>query len=108
MTPTTIIPTFQYHDANKAVIWPCEVFGFQPKMVFKDDDENVQHAELLFNNGMIMIGPRSETPFGKLIKTPTELNGAVNNCIYVVVEDADAHYQKAIAGGAGIVLELVE
>ena len=39
-----IIPTMQYHDANKAVIWLCEVFGFQPKMVYKDDDENVQHA----------------------------------------------------------------
>lgn len=107
MTPTNIIPTFQYHDANKAVIWLCEVFGFQPKTVFKDDAENVAHAELLFKNGMIMIGPRSDTPFGKLIKTPKEI-GAANNCIYVVVEDADAHYQKAINGGAEIVLELVE
>ena len=106
--PAVLIPTMQYHDANKAVIWLCEVFGFQPKMVYKDDAENVQHAELVFNNGMIMIGPRSETPFGKLIKTPTELNGANNSCIYVVVADAEAHYQKAKAGGAEIVLDLVE
>ena len=106
-TPT-LIPTMQYHDANKAVIWLCEVFGFQPKIVFKDDQENVQHAELIHGIGLIMVGPRSETPFGKLIQTPQELNGAVNSCIYVVVEDADAHYQKAKAGGAEIVLELVE
>ena len=106
-TPT-VIPTMQYHDANKAVIWLCEVFGFQPKTVFKDASEDVQHAELIFDNGMIMIGSRSATPFGQLIKTPQELNGVVNGCIYVVVKDADTHYQKAMAGGAEIVLELVE
>jgi len=106
-TPT-VIPTIQYHDANKAVIWLCEVFGFQPKVVFKDESENVAHAELLHNNGLIMVSPRSDTPFGQLIKTPKELNGAVNSCIYVVVKDAVTHYKKAIAGGAEIVLELVE
>lgn len=103
----TVIPTIQYHDANKAVIWLCEIFGFRPKTVFKDESENVQHAELLHGNGLIMIGPRSDTPFGQLIKTPQELNGKVSSCIYVIVEDVDAHYQKAIDGGAEIVLELV-
>lgn len=106
-TPT-VIPTIQYHDANKAVIWLCEVFGFQPKIVFKDASEDVAHAELIYDNGLIMISPRSVTSFGQLIKTPKELNGTVNSCIYVVVEDAEAHYQKAIDGGAEIVLELVK
>ena len=32
----------------------------------------------------------------------------MSSCIYVVVADAEAHYQKAKAGGAEIVLDLVE
>lgn len=39
------------------------------------------------------------------MRSPTEL-GAVNQGIYVVVDDADAHYARARAAGAEIVLDI--
>jgi len=108
MTNSPLIPTMQYRDPTKAVEWLCEAFGFEPKNVFKDEEDKVTHAELQLGNSMIMISPRTETPFGRMVKTPLELANFNTHAIYVVVEDIDAHYQNAIEKGANISLELVE
>lgn len=108
MKKAQLIPTMQYRDANRAVSWLCEAFGFEQKNVFKDDDGNVAHAELQLGNGLVMIGPRTNTPFGQLIKTPLEIGSFNTHAIYIIVEDIEAHYQKSIEAGASISLELVE
>jgi uncharacterized glyoxalase superfamily protein PhnB len=42
------------------------------------------------------------TEFG--MKSPGALGG-INQCLYVTVEDPDAHYERAKAAGAKIVIE---
>lgn len=101
-----IIPTMQYQDANKAVDWLCEAFGFEQKMVYRDDNGNVMHAELTYKNSVIMIGPRTDTPFGRMVKSPAELEGFNTQIIYMIVDDADAHYQKATAAGAKVAIDI--
>lgn len=108
MTHSPLIPTMQYRDPTKAVDWLCAAFGFEQKNIFKSETGEVMHAELQLGNAMIMIGPRTESPFGRMIKTPLELANFNTHAIYVVVADADAHYQNAIEKGATISLELVE
>lgn len=53
-----------------------------------------------------MIGPVADTPFGKYLKQPDEISGAVTQAVYVIVDDADAHYAKAKEAGAEILLDI--
>ena len=107
-TTATIVPTFRYRDAAKAIDWLCDAFGFERQFVMANDDGTIGHAQLTFGNGMIMVGSSTvESEYGKLLKTPSELGGFNTQGPYVVVADADTHYARAKAAGAEIVLELV-
>ena len=99
-----IIPALRYRNAAAAIDWLCAAFGFERKMVVPADGGRVAHAELTLGNGMIMLGD-VETEYGRLVAAPS--NGEpVTQGIYVVVEDADAHYARAKAAGAEIVLDI--
>ncbi len=54
-TTSTIIPCLRYRDAHAAIDWLCNAFGFEKHAVYADDD-TVQHAQLTFGNGMLMLG----------------------------------------------------
>jgi hypothetical protein len=55
---------------------------------------------------MIMLGSVVDTDFGRMMKQPKEVGGAETQCPYVVVADADAHYARAKAAGAQIVMDI--
>ena len=105
-TTATLISTMRYDDATAAVDWLCRAFGFRPHAVYRDDAGHVVHAELSFGNGMIMIGPNVETPFGKFMIQPKAAGGRCTQSIYMIVDDADAHHAQAVACGADIVMPL--
>ena len=99
-----IIPALRYRNAAAAIDWLCAAFGFERKMVVPADGGRVAHAELTLGNGMIMLGD-VETEYGRLVAAPSK-GEPVTQGIYVVVEDADAHYARAKAAGAEIVLDI--
>jgi uncharacterized glyoxalase superfamily protein PhnB len=99
-----IIPALRYRNAAAAIDWLCQAFGFEKKMVVPADGGRVAHAELTLGNGMIMLGD-VETEYGRLVAAPNK-SELVTQGIYVVVEDADAHYARAKAAGAEIVLDI--
>ena len=71
------------------------------------DNGTVAHAQLSFGNGMIMLGSaENESPFGRLMKQPSEAAGANTQSVYVVVTDADALYDRAKQAGARIAMEI--
>ena len=47
-----------------------------------------------------------ESEFDNLQKPPSALGGAVSQSPYIIVEDADKHYARAVAAGAEIVMEI--
>ena len=100
-----IIPTFKYKDAPAAVEWLCQTLGFQKHLVVESDG-GIAHAQLTFGNSMIMLGSSDESDYGKLIKTPNELNGFNTQSPYLIVAEIEAHYEHAKANGAQIVLAL--
>jgi uncharacterized glyoxalase superfamily protein PhnB len=104
-TRATIVPAMRYRDANAAVEWLCKNFGFEEHGVYRNDQGQVIHAELSFGNGMIMLGPVADTPFSRFMRQPNDVGGETQSC-YVIVSDADAHYAKAKAGGAEILLDI--
>ena len=106
-TLSTVIPALRYEDAPTAVEWLCEAFGFEKHLVVPGREGEILHAQLTFGNGMIMLGSASnEGEFGKHVKPPRTTGGVGTQSPYVIVADADAHYRRAVAAGARIVIDI--
>jgi uncharacterized glyoxalase superfamily protein PhnB len=96
-----IYPVLRYRDAPAAIAWLENAFGFERHEVHTDDDGNVAHAELFYGDDDV-LGLSSERPddrFGE---------HAGQGWIYMVVDDPEAHYARAKAAGAEIVMELAD
>jgi uncharacterized glyoxalase superfamily protein PhnB len=95
----TVIPSLRYKDARRAIEFLEEAFGFKRAMVVDGENGTVAHAELTYgDDGMVMLGTdRPDDQYGSHVG---------QGWMYVVIEDADAHYAQAKAAGAEIVREL--
>ena len=107
-TTATIIPTLKYHDAKSAIEFLCNAFGFEKRLVVPGDGDTIAHAQLSYGNGMIMLGSVRDTEFDKLQRSPRDVGGVGTQSPYIVVADADAHYNHAVEAGAEIVLEIAD
>lgn len=85
-----IFPFMRYADADAALEWLTQAFGFQQRAVHRDDQGTIRHAEMSLGAGTIMFGAGDPHDRG----------------VYVAVEDADAHYEHAKAAGAEITREI--
>ena len=96
MEHPTVFPTLSYDDAAAAVDFLTTAFGAKRYAVYAGDDGKIQHAELRFGNGIVMLGSSS-----------AEMQ-ATAGCggIYIVVDDPDAHCARARAAGAEITRDL--
>jgi uncharacterized glyoxalase superfamily protein PhnB len=91
----TIVPYFGYRDAAAALRWLAEAFGFEEKQAFSAPDGTVMHAEMAFGGGVVMIGTGEPAAEGDAAATSPTGHG-----VYVVVDDVDAHHERAKAAGA--------
>ncbi|MEV4841226.1 VOC family protein [Nonomuraea sp. NPDC049486] len=82
----------RYHDCAAAVDFLTGAFGFEVREMSKNDEGVVSHAELLVGDDVIMLGLGSPGGPG----------------VYVAVDDADAHHDRARKAGARITMELVD
>ena len=90
----TVFPTLSYDDAQAAIDFLVDAFGAERHAVYSGDDGQIQHAELRFGNGIVMLGSSSgDAP-------------AAGGGIYIVVDDPDAHCGRARAAGAEITRDL--
>ena len=107
-TTSTVIPCLRYRNALAMVDWLCEAFGFRRHVVHADGD-TVHHAQLVFGNGMVMLGSTSNAgEWGKAIVQPEDIGGRETQSACVVVADADAHYARAVAAGAVVVIDIAD
>jgi uncharacterized glyoxalase superfamily protein PhnB len=104
-TRATIVPALRYRDAPAAIEWLCRAFGFEKQAVYANDDGTIAHAQLTFGNGMIMLGSAVDSEFGRLMRHPRDVGGNTQTA-YLVVSDVNAHYARAKAAGAEIVLDI--
>ena len=105
-TRSTTIPCVRYRDAPAAIDWLCLAFGFEKQLVVPDNDGGIAHAQLSFGNGMVMLGSIVDSDYGRLMKQPDEIGKANTQGCYLVVDDADRVYRRAIEAGAEIVLDI--
>ena len=102
-TGPAIVPCLSYRDAPAAIAWLKEAFGFTENMIVPGPDGTIAHAQLAFGSGLIMVGSQRDDELA--MRIPCDLGG-VTQSIYIVIEDADAHHDRAAAAGAEIVREL--
>lgn len=99
--PPRVFPTFRYRDASKMIDWLVEAFGFSVHVRYMDGD-HVAHAELGLGSSMIMIGHERENAYGAMVGGPGENGG---KSVYIVVDDAEAAFERARTAGAEILEE---
>ena len=93
----TIFPSLRYRDAPRAIDFLVEAFGFERHEVIENPDGTIAHAELAYGDGAVMLGSDREDNYGSHVG---------QGWMYVVIEDPDAHYARAKAAGAEILLDI--
>jgi uncharacterized glyoxalase superfamily protein PhnB len=98
---SAVWPTLLYRDADAAIAFLIEAFGFEETAVYRSDDGTVvDHAELRWpEGGGVMRG--THRPESGIAELPPGVGA-----IYVVVTDPDALYERAKARGASITREM--
>jgi PhnB protein len=96
----TITPYLLYEDVAGALDWLAEAFGFEEVLRHEGPDGSVNHAEMRVGGESIMMGDP-----GPDYRNPKRL-GTRTSQLYVMVDDVDAHYERAKAAGAEISKEL--
>lgn len=102
-----IIPNLRYVDAPRAIDFLCAAFGFERRAVYLDERDPgiVQHAQLVWRDRMVMISSQNDTEYAQAAKMKTVADaGGPTVGLYLIVEDVDAHAQRARGAGADIFL----
>jgi len=97
-----ITPYLLYEDVAAALDWLAAAFGFEEALRYADEDGTVTHAEMRLDDGVIFMGHP-----GPEFKNPRHLGQATVH-VHVYVDDVNAHFERAKAAGATIVMEPVE
>lgn len=98
---TAVWPTLRYRDAQAAIRFLVETFGFSEAVVYVSQDGTVvDHAELRWPlGGGVMLGSaRDDSPINELPPG--------TGSVYAITDDPDGLYERARKAGAVIVREL--
>lgn len=108
----SVIPMLSYEDCGAAADWMIAAFGFRETERYADDGGRVTHVTLSTGDGVVMIGWPSadyESPkrhrdtceaAARWSKVPYVVDG-----VWVLVDDVDAHFERARNAGATILSE---
>jgi uncharacterized glyoxalase superfamily protein PhnB len=92
----TITPYLLYEDVDAALSFLAKAFGFEEVLRYTGEEGYINHAEMRLDDAKIYLGDP-----GDQYRNPKKV-GHETVGIYVLVEDADAHYERAKAAGADI------
>ncbi len=94
-----------YEDPAKAIDWLCRAFGFTVRLRIEGEGGRIEHSELVYEDGLIMVGSEGGHSREEHRKSPRSVGGASTQGLCVAVEDADGHCATARAAGARILSE---
>lgn len=102
-----------YTDPGAAIDWLCKAFGLQVRLKVEGADGRIEHSELEFGDGLIMVGgagpkyaDRAKTaPWKARCASPQMVDGHTTQNLCLYVDDVDAHCARARGAGAQICYE---
>ena len=96
-----------YEEAAKAIDFIRDAFGFEVRMKIEGENGRIEHSELTFGEGLVMVGDvRGKEEKFPYRRSPGQLGGVNTQSIMVYVDDVEAHFQRAKAAGAKIHADL--
>jgi uncharacterized glyoxalase superfamily protein PhnB len=105
-----ITPAVYYEDPRAAIDWLCRAFGFEVRLKVEGEGGRIEHSELAFADGLIMVGtagtgnPAKEA-WQQFYASPKSIEGRSTQGLAIFVDDVDAHCEGARAAGAKIFRE---
>jgi uncharacterized glyoxalase superfamily protein PhnB len=91
-----------YDDPGAAIDWLCAAFGFTLQLKIDAEDGGIEHSELRFGEGLVMVSRAKPDKFPKA-RSPSQAGGGNTQNLMVYVDDVEAHFARARAAGATIV-----
>jgi PhnB protein len=103
-------PLLHYHDPREAIDWLTRVFGFSERVRMTDPDGTITTSKLESPGGGLVMVARSATEWiRERVPGFREQKGEpwpnLSHTTTVMVDDVDAHYERAQAAGATIVMK---
>jgi uncharacterized glyoxalase superfamily protein PhnB len=98
-----IVPYLAYEDAPAAIAFLIRAFGFEERFRHEMKDGRIGHAEVSYDDNVVMLASASEGFGTSPLKLP-----AIHGQLYCFVSDVDAHYARAREGGATLCSEPAE
>src|SRR5580704_16943014 len=66
-----------YDDALAAIDWLCRAFGFEVRVKVIAADGRLEHSELVYDDGVIMVAPAGKfADPARITRSPQSLGGA--------------------------------
>ena len=92
-----------YRDPKAALKWLEAAFDFELVMLIEDNDGNLAHSEMKFDDSLVMIG----NEWTERHKSPASIEGFNTQTVHIHLRegDIDAHCQRARSAGAEILME---
>ncbi|MDJ0825960.1 MAG: VOC family protein [Rhodobacter sp.] len=103
-----LIPATRYRDCEAALVFLKDVLGLEEHAIYRSEDGKISHAEMKLGEGIMMFGPPNDGPFDVYMADPVEIGGRETTTIYAVITDVAGRYDRAVAGGAKVILPLEE
>lgn len=96
----TVYPSFQYRDCQSAIAWLVDVLGLTPHLIVPGKSGGIDHAELKFRNGLVMVSSTDADGRDWL----GEPAGRATVSLVAEDEDAvDAAYKRVTVDGAIVI-----
>lgn len=96
-----ISSSLYYDDPRKAIEWLCDAFGFEVRLLVEGDGGRVEHSELTYGDGIVMVAGADAGKF-PYMRSPSQVGGGNTQNLFVYVDDIEAHCARARAAGAVI------
>jgi uncharacterized glyoxalase superfamily protein PhnB len=94
-----------YDDAAKAIDWLCNAFDFEVRLRVESDEGKIEHSELVYGEGVVMVADTSKSEKFSFIRSPHQIGGGNTQNLFVYVDDVETHCKRAREAGAKIVSE---
>jgi len=100
-----VSPSVYYQQASAAIDWLCKAFGFEVRLKVEGDDGRIEHSELTFGDGLVMVGEAERGAKYPYRRAPRQVGGINTMSLMILVDDVEAHCKHARESGAKIVGE---
>ncbi|WP_078312814.1 MULTISPECIES: VOC family protein [unclassified Mycobacterium] len=100
-TRASLASAVVYQDPSAALDWLEKAFGFERSMVITDNNGKIEHSEMRFGDGYLMVGSEWDAS----VASPKTVGGRCTQTIHVQIDsDIDTHCAQAEAAGATILM----